>query len=273
MRFVNAVTDVAPNPAGGRDFVAGDIHGCFATLEAALEEIRYEPERDRLFSLGDLIDYGPRSTDALEWMTSRFACVVRGNHEDMMLDWTILGVRLNNPGGRWRLHWAADWLPRSLDERRRRAWRTALEALPYAATVHLPQGGRVGLIHAPGGLHPREDTSWDQVCAELQCQWVEHARWAATWTRATVRRPTADHADLPPGLADVEYALHGHDPGLVPGWTARRVLCIDTGVHMPDLGHLTIAELRPGVPLLHRFARVDVLPEAPVGETLSSIDG
>ena len=26
--------------AAGRDFVAGDIHGCFSTLEAALAELR-----------------------------------------------------------------------------------------------------------------------------------------------------------------------------------------------------------------------------------------
>ena len=39
------------------------------------------------------------------------------------------------------------------------------------------------------------------------------------------------------------------------------VLCIDTGVHWPELWHLTIAELRPGTPQLHRLARVDVLPQ------------
>ena len=135
-----------------------------------------------------------------------------------------------------------------MGKQRRRAWRAALEALPYAATVHLPDGGRVGLVHAPGGLHPDQETSWDHVCEALGCEWSTHARWAATWTRPTVRRGSADDADLPPGLADVDYALHGHDPGARPGWTARRVLCIDTGVHVPDLGHLTIAELQPGGP-------------------------
>ena len=84
-----------------------------------------------------------------------------------MLDWTILGVRLNNPGGRWRWHWSSDWLPRSVGKQRRRAWRAALEALPYAATVHLPSGGRVGLIHAAGWLHSHQETSWDLVCGAL----------------------------------------------------------------------------------------------------------
>lgn len=94
------VAEIPANDAGGRDLVFGDIHGFFATVEAALEDLRYDPKRDRLFSLGDTIDYGPRSADALEWIQSRFACTVRGNHEDMMFDWTVLGERLRNPGGR-----------------------------------------------------------------------------------------------------------------------------------------------------------------------------
>ena len=39
------------------------------------------------------------------------------------------------------------------------------------------------------------------------------------------------------------------------------VLRIDTGVHRPERRRLTIADLQPGTPRLHRFARVDVLPQ------------
>ena len=63
---------VGPNPTG-RDFVFADIHDCFATIEAALDEPDDDPTRDRAFSPDDLIDYGARSADALEWMQSRFA--------------------------------------------------------------------------------------------------------------------------------------------------------------------------------------------------------
>ena len=33
------------------------------------------------------------------------------------------------------------------------------------------------------------------------------------------------------------------------------MLCIDTGVHVPDYGHLTIAQIESGEPQGHRFAR------------------
>ena len=40
----------------GRDFVVGDVHGCFRTLEVALLEIEFDPIRDRLFGVGDLVN-------------------------------------------------------------------------------------------------------------------------------------------------------------------------------------------------------------------------
>ena len=60
---------VGPNPAtGDRDWVVGDVHGCFETLRQALRGIDFEYGRDRLFSVGDLIDRGPNSIGALEWL-------------------------------------------------------------------------------------------------------------------------------------------------------------------------------------------------------------
>ena len=50
------VVEIPPNDAGGRDLVFGNIPGCFTTVESALAELRCDPARDRLFSLGDSID-------------------------------------------------------------------------------------------------------------------------------------------------------------------------------------------------------------------------
>lgn len=77
---------IPPNPAGGRDLVFGDIHGCFGTVEHTLEALKHDASRDRLFSLGELKGYGPRSNDALAWIRTRFAATVRGNHESMILN-------------------------------------------------------------------------------------------------------------------------------------------------------------------------------------------
>ncbi len=42
-----------PLNARGRDFAVGDIHGHFSRLDAALAAVRFAPDRDRLFSVGD----------------------------------------------------------------------------------------------------------------------------------------------------------------------------------------------------------------------------
>jgi serine/threonine protein phosphatase 1 len=65
----------------GRDFVCGDIHGCFDELEHELKNIRFNESCDRLFCVGDLIDRGPRSKDALLYYKKDWFHTVQGNHE------------------------------------------------------------------------------------------------------------------------------------------------------------------------------------------------
>jgi serine/threonine protein phosphatase 1 len=69
----------------GRDFVCGDIHGCFDDLETGLVEKNFDKEKDRLFSVGDLIDRGPRSDLAAFYMDQPWFFTVMGNHEHLFL--------------------------------------------------------------------------------------------------------------------------------------------------------------------------------------------
>ena len=65
----------------------GDVHGCSETLQRLLERLPFDPVRDRLWLVGDLVNRGPRSLEVLRWaretaegMGERFA-VVLGNHD------------------------------------------------------------------------------------------------------------------------------------------------------------------------------------------------
>ena len=83
------------------------------------------------------------------------------------------------------------------------------------------------------------------------------------WSRPDLRRCAPTDPDLPSGIPGVDCVCHGHDAGPEPAWTGRGMLCIDTGVYVPELGQLTIAELRSRAPVLHSFERIDsLLPEA-----------
>lgn len=69
----------------GRDFVVGDLHGCFDELGFLLRHVKFNPLSDRLFSTGDLLDRGPKSTECISLLNKQWFYPVLGNHEDLIL--------------------------------------------------------------------------------------------------------------------------------------------------------------------------------------------
>jgi bis(5'-nucleosyl)-tetraphosphatase (symmetrical) len=65
------------------DLLIGDVQGCCGALERLLDECGFSPSRDRLVVLGDLVNRGPRSLDALRLMRSMdgAAQCLLGNHD------------------------------------------------------------------------------------------------------------------------------------------------------------------------------------------------
>jgi serine/threonine protein phosphatase 1 len=75
-----------PSNTAGRDFVVGDIHGCYDDLFVLLDHIRFDNTKDRLFSVGDMIDRGPDSKKCAELIYEPWFYATRANHEQMMID-------------------------------------------------------------------------------------------------------------------------------------------------------------------------------------------
>lgn len=74
-----------------RIFVIGDVHGCALTLQHLIFKVISIRRTDTLYFLGDLIDRGPRSREALETIirlrsAGYSVTSIRGNHEEMMLN-------------------------------------------------------------------------------------------------------------------------------------------------------------------------------------------
>ena len=70
----------------GKDYVVGDLHGCFQLLEKLLRQVGFNSRHDRLFSVGDMIDRGPEPLRCLNLLKEPWFFAVMGNHEFMMLD-------------------------------------------------------------------------------------------------------------------------------------------------------------------------------------------
>jgi len=75
-------------------YVVGDIQGCFDSLIALLSKVSFNPEKDILYCVGDLVNRGPKSLETLRYLKSLGSSVkpVLGNHDLHMLS-CYYGIR------------------------------------------------------------------------------------------------------------------------------------------------------------------------------------
>ncbi|RQR60746.1 hypothetical protein DIE18_13615 [Burkholderia sp. Bp9125] len=256
------------NNIAGRDFVVGDVHGCFSQLDAVLGTLNYDVSCDRLFSIGDLVDRGPESNSVLDAVQRHRIKAIRGNHEDMILRWYYgygSSEQLDINGGGWFI----DLVNRG---GLARPIANFMRTLPYAIEIETAFGV-VGLLHADAPC-----SQWSELMATLERERDEgltkrkvlwqRSRWRsskqneiADWSTTLgsllglpAPAPSSAKANPYQSIDGVDAVVVGHTP--VSELTVRgNVINIDTGAVYG--GNLTVIDLAD-VPRLIGTSESDV---------------
>lgn len=208
MRFLKNTT--------GRDFVVGDLHGCYDLLIEKLRVISFDEQKDRLFSVGDLIDRGPDSEKCLMLIDKPWFFAVRGNHEQMMIesvktrDSSITSCWIMN-GGVWSMN---------CDEDELFCFAEMADSLPWLIEVETDKGV-IGILHAESSTIWQENYSHDQD--------------AIIWGRSKIRNE--DMAEI----EGIDHVFVGHTPLSKP-ISLGNVSYIDTGAF--HTGVLTLEQIQ-----------------------------
>lgn len=200
-------------------FAVGDIHGCFSILEAQLKKVEFDKEKDMLISVGDLVDRGPESHLAKDYVKYPWFKHILGNHELMTLD-HLNGnsyMHTHNGGG-----WMAD-MPQEEKEKHV----DALLNAPHMLEILTPRGYHVGFVHADLVFN-----NWQEN--------IDNPHFPTlSWSRETVKKLRDPNYD--PTIKGIDKVFFGHNALLRP-YSRGNCNWIDTGCGFSD-GTLTIVDV------------------------------
>lgn len=231
-----------PENKGGRDFIVGDIHGCFSLLEDALSATNFDEAKDRLISVGDLVDRGPESERAMSFLQKDWFYAVRGNHDEMALQFSqdIMNNNIDIRTLMWGVQSGARWLleKQNLDLAER--VKEQFSNLPYAIEV-ITEDTITGVVHA----EVAENMNWadfkNNLIASVNkekdyAHRVKGIKHQVMWGRNKVE-------DRDESIVEgVDRVFVGHSPLDLP-MQLGNVFYIDTAAAYS--GYLTLVETKP----------------------------
>lgn len=145
-------------------YAIGDVQGCDRELGELLHKLKFSPDRDRVWFVGDLVNRGPQSLQVLRRVRAlgAAASVVLGNH-----DLHLLAVADGAAKAR-----RSDTLAAVLGAPDRE---TLLDWLISQPLLHVDAELKMAMVHA--GLVPEWDLATASACArELENSLRRHAR-------------------------------------------------------------------------------------------------
>ena len=210
-----------------RILAVGDIHGHFEKFRSAYEKVKFDSAEDLLVFLGDYIDRGSSVRRTLEFVMKlaleKNVVLLRGNHEQMMLDYFFDGAT----GDCWLMNGGRETMAELLAWEKEAPGAVAhvlafLRELPLSHTVE-QEGERYFFAHA--GVRPG---------VALEEQRAHDLLW--------IREEFYAH------YAGSSVVVAGHTPTLFLGRSGKplflneRIILADTGSYFPE-GHVSVVDV------------------------------
>ena len=217
----------------GRDFVVGDIHGMFSSLEALLEKVSFNPSTDRVFSVGDLIDRGNESHRVLEFLNKPWFNAIMGNHESMLLDSRVSEYNLHN----WTKYNGGAWW-KELSKEAQDSIHKKISKLPYLFEIETAIGS-VGVAHAD----LPSDRDWVNIVKTISTD--HELKQYVLWSRLRHKKMRMSNKTSP--IEGVQLVVMGHTPHNKP-LHSENIFYIDTGAtytNNKNLASLTLLQIHP----------------------------
>lgn len=203
-----------PENLVGNDYAVGDIHGMYTLLYSELVSLGFDFEKDRLFSVGDLVDRGPESARVINYLSKPWFIPVRGNHEDLtILAYSGDHMHVSNHyrnGGVWF---------EEIPEQEKKAIVDGFKKLPIMIET-VVDGKSVGFVHG-------DIVDWDVSRSTIEKLTLEQSMMETTcirlqWGRSRVQK------QLTRDCKGIDHVFLGHTP-LQKIKTLSNCSFIDTG--------------------------------------------
>lgn len=215
-------------------YFVGDIHGNADLYDRTIKEFGIKDE-DYVFSVGDVIDRGPRSARMLfEFLFKPNRYMILGNHEHMFVEGEVrrdfYHCHMQNGG---------DVFLDEVGETGFQYFRPFVSQLPLIMEIH-HRGLKIGLVH--GGV-PTRYTDWNTFVSD-----VKPMTWNIVeeiiWDRKTFDDCKANNTPNAPKLGGIDYVFSGHT-GVVDPLVYGNRMWIDSQFLSGDLTFSTFSGKTP----------------------------
>lgn len=219
-----------------RHLIVGDLHGRYDVFMRLLDRANYDPAKDVIYSVGDMIDRGPDSVKIVQFFQQERCYAIKGNHELMALDRD------------WWDTWVANGGAQCLDDLEQQgldhSWlKDQLRDLPWV--IEVGQDGEEGAFRL---VHAEMPSNWsDEFFRKIYNEalnandpFVARTLWGRNLILAAVENvtymlPASSGIDFHPerhrknfcGHTPIERAIKCGDVWFIDTWRGKTLTMID----------------------------------------------